>query len=507
RLQRAVAQARRDGTIGDTLLLVEHPPVITIGRGGGEEDVLVSPTLLRQAGVSLCHTDRGGRATYHGPGQLVAYPILKPSDSDLYRHVWQLEEIAILLLASYGLRAGRRAEYPGVWIDGRKVASVGVAVQDGVTRHGMALNLAPRMEHFDLLISCGVAGAGATSVERETGRAPDRADAIQRFLEKFGTVFACEMMVSPPGVERFSAEVEVHPTWLWQRVSAQAEAAVASVEELMAGKSLHTVCQEAHCPNIGECFSAGRATFMILGDKCTRACRFCAVHQARPAPPDAGEPARVTDVAAGLGLNHVVITSVTRDDLPDGGAGQFARTISALRQRLPGATIEVLIPDFGGRHAALEQVLEARPHVVNHNLETVPRLYDRVRPHADYHRSLAVLARAKALAPGVVTKSGLMVGLGERVAEVSEVMRDLGQVRCDLLTIGQYLQATERQVPVARYVPPGEFAWHEARARSFGFRGVAAGPLVRSSYRAEGLYQDTFRSVHNGDAVRNRTKW
>jgi lipoic acid synthetase len=226
---------------------------------------------------------------------------------------------------------------------------------------------------------------------------------------------------------------------------------------------------------------------MILGDKCTRGCRFCAVQHVRPDPPDAGEPQRVADTAARLGLNHVVITSVTRDDLSDGGAGQFARTIRALRRRLAGATIEVLIPDLGGAHAALEQVLEARPDVVNHNLETVPRLYSQVRPHADYRRSLAILAQTKALAPGIITKSGLMLGLGERTAEVLEVMRDLRQARCDLLTMGQYLQPTDRQVPVVRYLPPGEFAGYEAWARSLSFRGVAAGPLVRSSYHAESI--------------------
>jgi len=494
-LQQAVADARRDETIGDTLLLVEHPPVITIGRGGGEEDIVASAHRLRQAGIRVYHTDRGGRATYHGPGQLVAYPILKPSNGDLHRYVWQLEEVVIRLLVSYGLKAGRLAQYPGVWIDGQKVASVGIAVQDGVTHHGLALNVAPVMEHFDLLIPCGITSGRVTSLEREIGRTPDRVEVTQRFLEAFGEVFECDMITTTAGVESLSANPEVHPAWLWRPVSAETEAAVAAVEKLIAGQSLHTVCREAHCPNIGECFTRGTATFMILGDKCTRGCRFCAVQHVRPAPPDADEPQRVADTAARLGLNYVVITSVTRDDLSDGGAGQFARTIRALRRRLAGATIEVLIPDLGGAHAALEQVLEARPDVVNHNLETVPRLYGQVRPHAYYRRSLAILAQTKALAPGIITKSGLMLGLGERTMEVLEVMRDLRQARCDLLTMGQYLQPTDRQVPVVRYLPPGEFAGYEARARSLGFRGVAAGPLVRSSYLAEGLYQDTCRSA------------
>lgn len=498
-LQQAVACARRGGTIGDTLLLVEHPPVITIGQGGGEEDILVPLPLLRQAGIGLCPTDRGGRATYHGPGQLVAYPILRPANGDLHRYVWQLEEVIIRLLAWYGLDAGRLAQHPGVWIDGKKVASVGIAVQDGVTRHGIALNVAPLLEHFDLLIPCGITGARVTSLDREMGRTPDRTEVTQRFLQVFGEVFECDMLARTGGVGSLSATLGAHPAWLWQPVSKKTEAAVAAVEKLIADQSLHTVCQEACCPNIGECFTRGTATFMILGDKCTRACRFCAVQHGQPDPPDAGEPQRVADTAAHLGLNHVVITSVTRDDLPDGGAGQFAATIRALRRCLPGATIEALIPDLGGADAALEQVLEARPDVLNHNLETVPRLHRQVRPHADYRRSLAILARTKALAPGVVTKSGLMLGLGERMVEVLEVMRDLHQARCDLLTLGQYLQPTDRQVPVVRYLPPNEFAWYETRARSLGFRDVAASPLVRSSYHAEGLYQGTRRAARHPD--------
>jgi lipoic acid synthetase len=224
---------------------------------------------------------------------------------------------------------------------------------------------------------------------------------------------------------------------------------------------------------------------MILGDTCTRGCRFCAVRRGRAAPLDPAEPERAAEAAARLGLDHVVLTSVTRDDLPDGGAGQFAATTRAVRRRLPGATVEVLIPDFRGSDAALGVVLEAGPDVLNHNVETVPRLYPRVRPQADYRRSLAVLARAKALQPGMVTKSGLMLGLGERAAEIVQVLHDLRRARCDLLTLGQYLPPTDDQLPVARYVPPEEFDGYRAKAEALGFRGVASGPLVRSSYRAE----------------------
>jgi lipoic acid synthetase len=227
---------------------------------------------------------------------------------------------------------------------------------------------------------------------------------------------------------------------------------------------------------------------MILGDTCTRGCRFCAVNSGLPRQPDRDEPEAVAEAAWQLGLRHVVVTSVTRDDLVDGGAGHFAATIAAVRGRLPQAAVEVLIPDFGGSQAALRAVLDARPDLVNHNLETVPRLYKRVRPQADYRRSLALLSWAKSYAPRVATKSGLMLGLGEKTAEILHVLRDLRAARCDLLTLGQYLQPTERQLPVSRYLPPQEFGWYQEKAQAMGFCGVAAGPLVRSSHQADALW-------------------
>jgi lipoic acid synthetase len=484
RLQERLAAARAAGTMGDVLLLVEHPPVITIGQGGGEEDILVPAAVLQQAGIGVCATDRGGRATYHGPGQLVAYPILKPANGDLHCYVWRLEEVIIRLLATYGLAADRLVQHPGVWIDGKKVASVGIAVRDGVTRHGMALNVAPSLEHFSLLIPCGIADAGVTSLGRELGIAPDRDEVAQRFVRLFGKVFGCCMVEEPPGRKGLSSGPSDLPPWLSRRVSTATESALASMEQMLSDLSLHTVCQEASCPNLAECFARGTATFLILGERCTRDCRFCAIQHGRPQPPDPGEPDRVAEAAARLGLQHVVVTSVTRDDLPDGGASQFAAIIKALRRRLPGVTVEVLIPDLGGAHAALEVILEARPDVLNHNVETVPRLYSQVRPGAVYHRSLAILARAKALAPGLVTKSGLMLGLGERTAEVVGVMRDLRRERCDSLTLGQYLQPTNNKLPVHRYVPPEEFDWYRDHALKLGFATVVASPLTRSSYRA-----------------------
>ncbi len=239
------------------------------------------------------------------------------------------------------------------------------------------------------------------------------------------------------------------------------------------------------CPNVSECWGRGTATFMILGDICTRGCRYCAVAKGKPAPLDLEEPARVAEAATAMGLRHAVITSVDRDDLADGGAAIFAECIRQLRARLPGCAVEVLIPDFQGSAAALAQVLEAGPAVLNHNIETVPRLYPSIRLGGDYQRSLRVLAQSLELAPGVPTKSGVMLGLGEEDAEVVEVLRDLRQVGVEILTLGQYLQPTPKHAAVRRYLTPAEFdAWGKT-ARTMGFRHVESGPLVRSSYHAE----------------------
>ena len=483
RLQEELAAARARGAIGDALLLLEHPPVITVGRGGGEEDVLVSPEFLAQQGIRVVPTDRGGRATYHGPGQLVAYPILRLPDEDLYAYVWRLEEVAIRTLWAYGLRAGRLEGHPGVWVNGRKIAAIGISVRDGVTRHGLALNIAPRMAHFDLFIPCGLRDRGVTSMEQELGYAPAWAEVADGFVRAFGEVFGCRMEEKGLAALYRDAGSE-QPSWLWRRIPVEGEEAVGRVERLLSDLGLHTVCQEALCPNLPECFGQGTATFMILGDTCTRNCHFCAVKKGRPQPPDPEEPEQVAEAAFRLRLRYVVVTSVTRDDLPDGGAGSFAATVRAVRRRLPGARVEVLIPDFRGSLAALETVLDAGPDVVNHNVETVPRLYPVIRPQADYRRSLGVLAWVKGRSPQTATKSGLMLGLGERTAEVLQVLYDLREARCDLLTLGQYLQPTERQSPMARYISPEEFAEYRAKAEAMGFRGVAAGPLVRSSYQA-----------------------
>jgi len=272
------------------------------------------------------------------------------------------------------------------------------------------------------------------------------------------------------------------PPWLKVKLGKAGQSQ--ATRELLQRHGVHTVCQSARCPNIGECFGSGTATFLLLGNACTRACGFCAVGHSRPEPLDPDEPARIAAAAADLGLSFVVLTSVTRDDLPDGGAGAFAATIGALRGRLPEVQVEVLTPDFGGDRGALAVVLDAGPDVFNHNVETVRRLQPVVRPQAAYERSLGVLAAAGELAPGRPVKSGLMVGLGETDDEVRETMADLRAVGVSRLTLGQYLRPSAQQLPVERYVPPEQFDEYRRWGLEMGFAHVASGPFVRSSYHA-----------------------
>lgn len=272
---------------------------------------------------------------------------------------------------------------------------------------------------------------------------------------------------------------------VWLRAKAAGSPAYLDLKGLVAELRLHTVCESARCPNIGECWHQRTATFMILGDVCTRSCGFCAVKTGRPAAVDEEEPERVALAVSRLGLQHAVITSVNRDELPDGGAGVFARTIEALRRLCPGTSVEVLIPDLKGDLEALRTVLAAGPDILNHNVETVPRLYRLMRPQARYERSLELLSRAHGLGHRA-TKSGIMLGAGEEAEEVASVIRDLAGVHCRILTIGQYLSPSSQHVPVARFAPPEEFARWAELARGLGFAHVESGPLVRSSYHAAG---------------------
>lgn len=272
----------------------------------------------------------------------------------------------------------------------------------------------------------------------------------------------------------------------WLRVKAPQWERVGSVKDILRDLDLNTVCEEASCPNIGECFSRGTATFLIMGPACTRACPYCDIDFEKvPQALDPAEPAQLAEAVRRMGLNHVVITAVNRDDLPDGGASQFVRCIDAVRTLSPKTTIEVLIPDLCGNWSALETILQAKPEVLNHNTETIPRLYRRVRPQGDYQRSLELLERSRQMAPQVYTKSGIMVGLGETDEEVRQTMADLRTVNCDILTIGQYLQPTQKHLGVTEFVTPQQFdAWRQA-GEAMGFLQVVSSPLTRSSYHAE----------------------
>jgi lipoyl synthase len=276
--------------------------------------------------------------------------------------------------------------------------------------------------------------------------------------------------------------VRRHPEWI--KVRAPHGDAFFETKRLVQDLRLHTVCEEAHCPNVGECWSHKTATFMLLGDVCTRNCGFCAVTHGRPVTVDPYEPARVAEGVVRLGLRHVVVTSVDRDDLPDGGAGHFARTAAAIKAQVPNCTVEVLVPDFKGNLAAVDTVVDAPIDILNHNTETVPRLYGHVRPGAKYERSLNLLRHAKERRPELLTKTGLMLGLGEAHDELQRVFAEIAQTGCNILTIGQYLRPSAAHLPVERYVPPEEFATLRDEALSFGFRHVESGPFVRSSYHA-----------------------
>ena len=281
----------------------------------------------------------------------------------------------------------------------------------------------------------------------------------------------------------------------WLKLNPLDSRVLGPMRRLTRNLKLHTVCESAHCPNRAECFSRGAAAFMILGDTCTRHCTFCAVKKGRPQDPDPQEPQHIVEAVSTLKLSYLVVTSVTRDDLPDGGASHFAQTVRAIHDYDRAIAVEVLVPDFGGSRYALEDVLSAQPAVLNHNLETVPRLYPEVRPQADYRRSLEVLSRGKLLDDSVVTKSGIMLGLGESWQEVVELMADLRQADCDVLTIGQYLPPSLKHHELVRYICPEEFAEYENIGKDMGFVSVFSGPLVRSSFHAAEAYLLTTRKM------------
>jgi lipoic acid synthetase len=523
-LQRGLWSSGRD----DWLLLLEHRHVYTLGVRAKDEHILVDPASV---GAELVRSDRGGDVTYHGPGQLVGYPILTvptgPGSSP--RHVHRIEQLVIEVLADLGLPgAGRLDGYPGVWVEPggrnpRKICAIGVRVSRGRSMHGFALNVVPDMRYFGHIVPCGIADKPVTSLADEgvnvtvarvvdavVARAPgvwgyrrvDRQDVAWRITAAEQAPFTRgegpgapvrEQAASAPVrmIDKRLAEAGVDPSAgialatrkpEWVRVKARMGQEYRSLRHTMRQLGLVTVCEEAGCPNIYECWADGTATFMINGDRCTRACGFCLVDTRKPLPPDPGEPDRVAEAVAQLGLAHAVVTTVARDDLPDGGAAGFAATVAAIRRRTPATAVELLISDCKGEPESLATIFDARPDVLNHNVETVPRLQRAVRPSASYARSLAVLARAKQA--GLTTKSGLIVGMGEQLDEVLATLADLHGVGVDIVTVGQYLRPTSHHLPVVRWWRPQEFEQVSAAGEAMGIPHVEASPLTRSSYHA-----------------------
>ena len=469
------------------LLLLEHPHVYTMGLRGSLDHVLAD-----DLGAPLVRTDRGGDVTYHGPGQLVGYPLLTwptvPGATPAY--VRSVEQLVIDVCADLGLPgAGRVDGYPGVWVDPagespRKVCAIGVRRSRGRTMHGFALNVDPDLSWFDRIVPCGIPDRAVTSLAAEGVRVT-MAEVVERVVARAAEAWdGGRYELSSVDGDRPTGGLPVDerkPVWL--RVQADLGKGYREVKRTMRSLDLVTVCEEAGCPNIFECWADGTATFMVNGDQCTRACRFCLVDTSRPSgPPDPAEPERVAEAVDHMGLAHAVVTAVARDDLPDGGAAAIAATVAAIRHRRPDTTVEVLIPDCKGEPDALAAIFDARPDVLNHNLETVARLQRFVRPSASYARSLAVLARARAA--GLTTKSGLIVGMGETEDEVVAAMADLRNVGVDILTVGQYLRPTEGHLPVDRWWTPDELARVREAGAALGFAHVEASPLTRSSYHA-----------------------
>ena len=511
------------------LLLLEHPHVFTHGaRADLANNLRCEPAAV---GAELVAAKRGGDITYHGPGQLVGYPIVNVDNRvGASAHVCNVEGLVIDALAELGLaNAGRLDGFAGVWLDvdhpdpdvaPRKICAIGVRLANGRTRHGFALNVTTDMDYLRRhIVPCGIGDKPVTSLaeegidvtmrevvdvvarlaaERWAHGAIERQDVAWRHAADGRDLSAFSRgegpgeqvkLVSDRAAARLDAagvtsglSIETRkPDWLRPKV--ELGEGVTSLRRTIRELDLVTVCEDAGCPNLSECWADGTATFMVLGERCTRACGFCLVDTSKPLAPAADEPARIAEAIGRMGLDHVVLTMVARDDLADGGMAHVAACVEAIRERRPGARVEALISDAKGDDAALQVLFRVRPDVLNHNVETVARLQRAVRPSAGYARSLGVLARAKA--SGLTTKTGFMVGLGETDAEIAGLLADLADLGVDIVTIGQYLRPTSHHLPIVRYAEPVEFVRWKQLGESLGIGHVEASPLTRSSYHAK----------------------
>ena len=507
----------------DYLLLLEHNNVITIGRTGDTNNLLLDSEELEKKGIEFFETDRGGDITFHGKGQLIGYPIMRLQDpKKVIPFVRSLEQTIIKTLGSFDIEAFSKEDDTGVWTSEGKIASIGVKVSKWTTYHGFALNIFDKLEGFDFINPCGNQEEKIASVHTfNTEISFD--DVVNKITETFTAEFGYEdvgiqmSQFTPTQLKKqkkheidemldkgvFQKNNNLVPITIkgllpneperpeWMKVKANLGKDYRDLKNLISEKKLNTVCEEASCPNIYECWSMGTATFMIMGDTCTRACGFCDVNTGKPNDLDELEPLRVAESVMTMGLTHAVITSVNRDDLLDGGSQFFAQTINEVKRLNPSTSVEVLIPDFKGDKGAIDNIIEASPEVLNHNLETVPRLQREIRTAASYGRSLSLLQYAKESAFLGKTKTGLIVGMGEEFEEVIAVLEDLSQINVDIVTIGQYLRPTAKHRPIHRYVDKEEFIKYKSIGESFGIPHIESGPLVRSSYHAK----DSFASV------------
>ena len=507
----------------DYLLLLEHNNVITIGRTGDPNNLLFNSSELQEKGIEFFETDRGGDVTFHGKGQLIGYPIIRLHDpKKVIPFVRSLEETIIKTLNSFNIDAFSKDDDTGVWTQKGKIASIGVKVSKWTTYHGFSLNIFDKLEGFNLINPCGNQDEKIAAVHTfNTEISFD--DVVSKITETFSSEFGYEdvgiqmSQFTPTQLKKhkkheidemldkgvFQKNNNIVPITIkgllpdepprpeWMKVKANLGKDYRDLKNLISEKKLNTVCEEASCPNIYECWSMGTATFMIMGDTCTRACGFCDVNTGKPCDLDDLEPLRVAESVKTMELTHAVITSVNRDDLPDGGSAFFAKTIYEVKRLNSSTSVEVLIPDFKGDRAAIDNIIEASPEVLNHNLETVPRLQREIRTAASYGRSLSLLQYAKDSAFLGKTKTGLIVGMGEEFEEVIAVLEDLSQINVDIVTIGQYLRPTAKHRPIHRYVDKEEFVKYKSIGESFGIPHIESGPLVRSSYHAK----DSFASV------------
>ena len=523
-LQKGLHNSVSDGNNEeDYLLLLEHNNVITLGRSGDKDNLIANKEKLDNLGIEYFETDRGGDITFHGKGQLIGYPIIRLSDpKKVIPFVRTIEKSIINALAAFNIDSYSKEEDTGVWTSKGKIASIGIKVSKWTTYHGFSLNIFEDLNGFDLINPCGNSDEKIASVH-SFNREVSFKEIVDEISKEFSKNFNYEIINSqlsqftPTQLKKekkyeidemvdrgvFNKNRNVIPVTIkgllpgepkrpeWMKVKANLGSEYIELKNLINEKKLNTVCEEASCPNIYECWSMGTATFMIMGDTCTRACGFCDVNTGKPSDLDELEPLRVAESVKTMKLTHAVVTSVNRDDLEDGGSEFFAKTIQEIKLMNPSTSVEVLIPDFKGDRRAIDNIINEAPEVLNHNLETVPRLQRDIRTAASYGRSLSLLQYAKEVNFSGNTKTGLIVGMGEEFDEVIAVLKDVSQIDIDIVTIGQYLRPTSKHRPIHRYVTQDEFDEYKLIGEKFGIPHIESGPLVRSSYHAK----DSFASV------------